>query len=320
MRVLITGGLGYVGGRLAQLLASQQGYELVLGSRKHASQPSWLPSATMVRTEWASPSALERICNGIDAIVHAAGMNAAGCAADPVAAIKFNAVATARLLKAAIRQGVKRFIYLSTAHVYGSPLIGAITEDTCPVALHPYATSHRAGEDAVRAAHQSADIEGIVVRLSNAYGAPANKEANCWMLLVNDLCRQTATTRRLVLRTAGLQRRDFITLTDVGRAIAHLATLPREAVGNGLFNVGGSWAPTVREMAELVASRSEVLLGFRPPISQPKPALGEISQPLIFRIDKLLGTGFGLTSRHEAELDAALAVWRTANGGLNPSS
>ena len=77
-------------------------------------------------------------------------MNAQNCVTDPVAALEVNAVATARLLQAAIRQGAKRFIYLSTAHVYGSSLSGVITEETCPASLCPYAASHRAGEDVVR--------------------------------------------------------------------------------------------------------------------------------------------------------------------------
>ena len=174
MRILITGGFGYLGGRLAQFLANQAGYTILLGSRQQTRPPDWLSHVEVVQTRWDSPASLEQVCIGVNAVVHLAGMNAQDCTADPAAALEVNGLTTARLLNVAIKQRVKRFIYLSTAHIYGTPLAGVITEETCPTNLHPYATSHRAGEDVVLAAHQRGEIEGIVIRLSNGYGDVAD--------------------------------------------------------------------------------------------------------------------------------------------------
>ena len=292
MTVLITGGFGYLGARLAQHLATQAGHAILLGSRQQAEAPQWLPQAKVAQIQWDSPTGLEQCCTGVDAVVHLARMNAQDCAVDPVAALEFNAVGTARLLKAAIRLGVKRFVYVSTAHVYSNPLHGVITEETCPASLHPYATSHRAGEDVVRAAHQRGEFAGIVVRLSNAYGAPAHKDANCWMLLVNDLCRQAVTTQRMALRSSGLERRNFITLTDACRAISHLLELPAAQLSDGLFNVGSGSAPTILEMTERVAGRIHAATGYRPPILRMGEQGGESSEVLHYGIEKLIGTGF----------------------------
>lgn len=291
-KILITGGFGYLGGRLAQFLATQTDHEILLGSRQQSEPPSWLPQSKVVHTEWNSPKGLESICAGVDAVVHLAGMNALDCAADPIAALEVNAVATASLLRAAIRQGVRRFLYLSTAHVYGSPLTGEITEETCPVSLHPYATSHRAGEDVVRAAHQHGEIEGIVIRLSNAFGAPAHKDANCWMLLVNDLCRHVVTSQRIVLHSSGLQRRDFITLTDACGAIRHLLELPAVPLDDGLFNVGGRWSPTIGEMTRHVAERFHAATGIKTEIQRKEEKSSESQTWLDYRMTKLLDTGF----------------------------
>ncbi len=312
MRVLITGGFGYVGGRLAQFLASQAGYEIVLGSRQQTEPPPWLPQAKVVQTRYGSPTGLEYICTGVDTVVHLARMNAQDCAADPIAALEFNAVATARLLQVAIRQGAKRFIYLSTAHVYGSPLTGVITENTCPVSLHPYATSHRAGEDVVRAAHQRGEIVGIVIRLSNSYGAPAHKDANCWMLLVNDLCRQAVTTQGMVLRSSGLQRRNFIPLPDACRAIGHLLRLPARDLAGNIFNVGGEWSPTVWELACLVQERCAVALGFRPTLTNIPPQIDEMSAELDYRFDVLRQSGFQPGSDRTGEIDRLIEFCRVA--------
>ena len=305
-KVLITGGLGYLGGRLAQFLASQKSYKILLGSRRQTQPPSWLQQAKVVQTLWDSPRDLQEVCSDVDAIVHLAGMNAQDCAADPAAAMEVNAAATTRLLQAAIRQRVKRFIFMSTVHIYGSSLTGEITEETKPTPIHPYAFSHKAGEDAVLASNQLGEMAGIVIRLSNAYGAPVERDVNCWMLLVNDLCRQAATSGRLVLRSAGLQKRDFITLHDVVRAIKHFIEYHVDKSSGGIFNLGGEATYRIIDLTELIARRCEVVLGYRPEIERPDPVPAESYPKLNYKINKLKKTGFSLNENIENEIDATL--------------
>ncbi len=311
MRILITGGLGYLGGRLAQHLAQNGGDEIVLGSRREEGPPPWLAGGRVVATPWQSLAGLVGACAGVEVVVHLAGMTAQACGEDPVGALEANAVATERLLRAAIQQRVQRFVYLSTAHVYGSPLAGVITETTCPDPVHPYATSNRAGEDAVRSAQRRGEIEGLVVRLSNAYGPPAHKDAGCWTLLVNDLCRQAVTTGRMALRSSGLQRRDLIPLTGACRAIHHLVDVPVSALGGGVFNVGGEWSPTVWEVAELVQQRCGPLLGSIPALSRvPQVESEEPGPALDYRLDALRQSGYHPDADKETEIDGLLTSCR----------
>jgi UDP-glucose 4-epimerase len=307
VRILVTGGFGYLGGRLSQFLESQKKYQITLGSRRQLSAaPPWLPQAEAVRIRWDSPGQLQDICIGVDTVVHLAGMNAQDCQADPSTAFEVNAVATGRLVDAAIKAGIKRFIYLSTAHVYSSPLTGIISEETCPLNLHPYATSHRAGEDLLRNAHQHGEIEAVVIRLSNAFGAPAHKGVNCWMLLANDLCRQAVTTKQLVLRTTGLQRRDFIPLNDMCRAVEYLLNLSVSELGEGVFNLGGKWSPSVLGMASIIQQRCKVVLGFEPEIISPAPQPDEATEVLDYHIDALSKAGFQLKADRNVEIDNLL--------------
>jgi len=306
MKVLITGGFGYLGGRVAQFLASNDSYKIYLGSRSRKKSATWLPHANVVQTAWKSHAELVENCSGSDAVIHFAGMNAEDCLASPVDALEFNGLATARLIDAATQAGVKRFIYLSTGHVYGSPLSGIITEETCPMSLHPYASSHRAGEDVVRESFSRGDIEGIVIRLSNSFGAPAHKDVNCWMLLVNDLCRQAIEMRRMQLHSSGLQRRDFITLSDVCRSIAHLLKLPAIQLGDGLFNVGGEWSPTILEFAGIIRDRASQKLGVEVELSSFPAKDSEAASSFDYRIDKLRGTGFELRGQPQVEVDTLL--------------
>jgi UDP-glucose 4-epimerase len=290
MRVLIAGGLGFVGGRIAAHLA-QAGCSIVLGSRKAIDPPAWLPQAKVAQINWEDAPALERCCKGVDIVIQAAGMNAQDCAADPVAALAFNGLATARLVAAAAKAGVKRFIYLSTAHVYASPLVGTITEETCPRNLHPYATSHLVGEQAVLAARNRGQIQSIVLRLSNAFGAPMHKDVNCWTLLVNDLCRQAVQNGKLILNSSGQQQRDFIGMNEVCHVIEQLVINKDEKdCQSGIFNVGAGVSESVLGMTKIIQQRCVKILGFEPDLQRQQDLKEESHAPLIYqsaRLDQL---------------------------------
>jgi len=310
MRILITGGFGFVGGRLAEYLA-QAGYQIILGTRHSISSPEWLPEAEVAKISWDDESALERSCDGVDVIIHAAGMNAQDCSADPVAALAFNGLATARLVAAASKASVKKFIYLSTAHVYASPLVGTVTEETCPRNLHPYATSHLTGEHAVLSASNRGEFQGIILRLSNAFGAPMHKSVNCWMLLVNDLCKQAVQTQkvmvpRIVLRTSGLQRRNFIAMESVSRAVLHFLSFQNSHLETNLYNVGGASTSSVLEMARCIQARCDFVLGFEPELIVDAPKEIEQVYDFDFRSNRLNKYDFELTSDIDKEIDRLL--------------
>lgn len=306
-RVLLTGGLGYLGGRLASALVAA-GHQVRCGTRRPgAAAPDWLPGIPMVMLDWASTEALTEACRGIDCIVHLAAMNEVESAKDPVGALEMNGVASLRLLEAAKAAGVQRFVYFSTAHVYGAPLQGNIDETTLPRPAHPYAITHKVAEDFVLAAADRKQIEGVVIRLSNSFGAPMTPDVDRWTLLVNDLCRQAAISGELRLNSAGSQLRDFITLTDVARAVNHLLGLDAERLADGLFNLGGGKAMSILEMTERIAARWRVLT--RSDIAIVRPAGDGVTPPgLNYRCDKLAATGFMLTGQIDREIDDTLQV------------
>jgi UDP-glucose 4-epimerase len=259
-----------------------------------------------VGIDWLSQNSLSQACEGVDTVVHLAAMNDAECLHDPIAALEINGVNTARLVEAAKVSGVRRFIYVSTAHVYGPRLVGRIDESTLPIGPHPYATSHRAAEDVVLASN--AHFVSIVLRLSNGFGVPADPGVNAWMLLTNDLCKQAVTLRSMTLRSYGLQRRDFVTLDDVARVVDHMLELPSTKIGSGLFNVGSGQSMRVIDMVELIQTRCTTLLNFTPEIIRPDPDKNEQNPHLDYRIDRLLKTDFILNGDISSEIDATLLM------------
>ena len=270
--ILITGGFGFLGGRLGQYLS--ENYNVILGSRSDQSKPNWLSIAKTLKIDWDDETSLNDACNLVDIVIHASGLNAQECSSGPEKALLVNGVYTQNLVKAAINQSVKKFIYLSTAHVYSDSLLGVITEDTPTANTHPYATSHVAGENAVLFATRHEYIEGTVVRIANAFGSPVSKDVNCWMLLVNDLCKQAVVEKSLTLNGDSKTVRDFVTIRDFCSVIGLLI----ENNTSHIVNIGSGKACTIGEMATKIQSNCLNVLGFEPPIIlKQKPSINENS-------------------------------------------
>lgn len=296
LRILVTGSTGFLGGRLIQYLKDNTSYSLLLGTRDTAKNPDQFNHLDIACLDWSSQEQLEQVCKDVDCIIHLAGMNASRCAKASKEELASDVQATEALLKAASVNKVKRFIYLSSAHVYSSHLSGKIDERTETTNPHPYAVNHRAKERLILHAADRGDIEGIVIRLSNAFGAPVDCKADCWMLLVNDLCLQVAKFGKLTLKTAVNQKRDFIPIGDVCRGIAHLIHLPLNEQYQQVFNLGGMHTLTLLEMAELVSARYSFLTNQQ--ITQIERLVEEKNQDSEFEyvIDKIISTGYLPTS------------------------
>jgi UDP-glucose 4-epimerase len=312
-RLLITGGLGYLGGRIAQKLSENAEYQLILTSQKYSNKES-LPFEVnqIMQMSLMSDSDIASACRGAKYIVHLAASNEIESQKDPAMALLINTLGTLKLLKQAEKKGVERFIYFSTAHVYGAPLLGHIDERTLPRPQHPYAITHKAAEDFVLAAHTRGNICGIVVRLSNGYGAPLSSHVNRWTLVVNDLCKQAVVKKKLTLLSSGNQKRDFIAISDVARAVAHFLKLSKARTGDGLFNLGGENVLTILQIADRISERCLKVLGYRPPIDRPESEAKEDMQNLLYDISKLKSTGFALQGDMDKEIDNTLLLCQKA--------
>ena len=305
--VFVTGGGGYIGGRVVQHLVAE-GFEVCVGTRKASLvTPGWLSGARIAHTNWDDQQSLRLACRGMSAVIHLAAMNEIDSSRDLEGALRVNVLASLRILNAAIAEAVPRFVYFSTAHVYGAPLQGRLDEGTVPRPQHPYAITHKVAEDFVLAAHDKGQIEGLVFRLSNGFGAPVTHEVDRWTLLVNDLCRQAAVSGRVKLNTAGTQLRDFITLEDVARGVVHGLRMDKDKLGDGLFNLGKGISTSIFEMTQRVTERWAALTGNRLPIERPEPS-GEGPAPLVYSCEKYRKTGFVLVDRIDREIDATLSV------------
>ena len=304
--ILITGGLGYLGGRIAaQLILA--GLKVKIGSsRKNPKIPKALSSCDIVYIDFFDNKSLESACNKVSIILHLAGINAYNSEDDPESALLVNGLGTLKLLKAAEKEGVHRFLFFSTMHVYGSPLMNKIDETKVPSPSNHYSISNRLAEDYVIHANQYGKISGAIVRLSNAVGKPINDESNCWSLVVNDLCQQAVEFNYLKLTSDGKQQRDFIPIADICDAVLFLIELSDNQYSGQIFNLGGA-VFTIYEIALLIAERNNSIFGTTIEIEVEKnPKKEIISNTLYYHTNKLANLGFKQNNNLSSEIDLLL--------------
>ena len=302
-KILITGGFGYVGGRLTKRLASD--HEVLVSAR--------LPATSYQLSMHGRVQAIlhERVLNpdlfpkDIDCVIHLAALNEWDSVKYPSEAIRVNVDETRIILDNAIHVRAKQFIYFSTAHIYGSPLAGDIDELTVPRPVHPYAITHRAAEDYVTAAGLQGKLNAIVVRLSNAFGAPVTPSVNRWTLLVNDLCQQAAADGTLKLRSNGLQYRDFVCLTDVEETIARMVS-GLHAFNQLIYNLGSGISIRVIDMANAIAAACVTVFQKNIPVLLPVGSEPTKEHTHQFSIARLFNEGCDMPNDVTMELERLL--------------
>lgn len=257
-RVLIAGGYGYLGGRIANYL-SLKGHKVIIATtQKSIYGSNYLHNIEVKNINWDRYETLVDACENIDILINAAGTNSQDSEINPSKALLINGVGTANLIKACLEKRVSKFIYLSTVHVYSSPLEGFFREDSCPKNLHPYATSHLAGENAVLfQLLETKKISGAVLRIPNAVGSPLDPYKNCWSLFVNDLCKQAAVSGEILIKSDPLIQRNFIPITNI---CAVIDIIMGSSSNYGILNVCSKQSQTLEEISNLIVERSKHVL------------------------------------------------------------
>lgn len=288
MTVAVTGATGFLGSRLAVGLHAD-GVDVRALVRAPA---QWLLPVEQVSVDLLD--ATEKVAEalaGTDVVVHLAGHNEVVAAEDPDRALAETLLMGRHVAAAAELAGVRRIVYVSTVHVYGARLAEGevVDERAVPEPRSAYAIARLAVEHLV-----AATSDPVVLRLTNAIGAPVDPAVDRWTLVAADLCRTAAATGEVVLRSPGLQWRDFIPLADVIRILG--AATDADRVPAGTYNLSSGAPMTIRALAELVRDRIEALTSVRPPLVAP-PADGIAPQP--YRVDPARLAALGLTAAQD---------------------
>ena len=246
-KILIAGGLGYLGGRMAKYF-SNKGYAVIITTRKLENKfPNNIPdNNSVMRLNYGSEEQLKKAMKGIDIIIHLAGPDAYKVSNDPDSITSKHVELTFRLVRAAEVNSVKKFIYFSTIHVYGKNLQGTINEEIKPIPVHPFAKAHLEAENILL--HQLDNEQVCIIRCSNSFGVPFFKNEKCWKLVVNDLCKSALQKDRLVINSSGQDQRDYISLENVVDVTNQIIKTDK----NGIYNLASSKTLKVIQFAKLI--------------------------------------------------------------------
>lgn len=255
MRVLITGGAGFIGSHLAEALCRQGAEVCVIddlsyGHRANLNGCSRDNRLTFIEGDVADEKLLRQIVPGCDWIFHEAAIASVPASVkDPLRSHTVNLDATLKLLVAARDARVKRFIFASSSAIYGETAKKLKSEEDPPCPLSPYALQKYGSEKYAQLFHQLYPLETVSLRYFNVFG-PRQSAESPYSGVIARFCEGMLKGHPPTVFGDGHQSRDFIYVKDVVEANLQVASAPAEKVAGKVFNVGCGQAVNLLQLVE----------------------------------------------------------------------
>jgi len=263
-KVLVTGGLGFVGHNLVKTLLNEYQCEVIVVDNCSNSNPSVLGD-DLARVNFQQLSVLDTVklfplVKEVNYIFHLACKQISASGKDPLDDIRVNAESTLLILdhiKNNDLPELERFVYTSSCSVYGSSVILPISETDPTIVLSNYAATKLLGENYTMIYNRSYDVPASSVRYSNVYGY-GQSPRNPYCGVLGKFVHNSLTGQALSVIGDGEQTRDYTFITDAVNATILAAVHPK-ALGE-VFNVGTGIETSVNKLADLIKENIAGLL------------------------------------------------------------
>ncbi len=234
MKILVTGGAGFIGSHVNKLLLDQNHQVTVVDNLSHGSKDNLDSRVNFIQEDLNDQPKLEEILPGHDAVIHMASLIEVGeSVKNPVGFVENNILGTIKLLEAMRKSNVKKIIFSSSACVYGTPLKTPITEaDSLQQQENPYGLTKVSMEQLCILYHKLYNFDVTILRYFNPYG-PGEQHIPETHAIPNFI-KSVLAKKPIPLFWKGEQVRDFIYIKDL--ANAHI--LPLTQSGLHIYNVG----------------------------------------------------------------------------------
>lgn len=287
MKALITGGAGFIGSHLGQRLVKEGWDVVVLDDLSNGSESNVPAGAEFIRGDAADAAVLDRACTGCNAIFHLAAISSVQDSLErPLEVHAVNLTMTLALLEAAVRHGVPKFIFSSSAAVYGDTHGKVAREDMVLSPLSHYAVQKLASEYYCGVYRRLHGLDAVCLRYFNVYG-PRQRDDSPYSGVISKFFAAVRKGDPMTICGDGAQTRDFVHVSDVVEA--NLAALQSGSCPEDLrvYNTGSGVGTTVTALARLVGDCSVAAL---PPVhSAPRPGEIRFSVADISRAGEALG-------------------------------
>lgn len=270
--ILVTGGAGYIGSIVAELLVSRGYPTLVLDNLRSGHREAVPKGARLIEADLNDRAALDRVFTEqrVSAVVHmAAAIEVEESVRRPLFYYRENVGGTLTLLETMVAAGVERIVFSSTAAVYGTPEKTPITEDDPTVPVNPYGQTKLVCEHMIEEARKTEGLSCVALRYFNASGASER--------LGENHVPESHLIPRLLAAAAGRAPavqiygtdyptadgtciRDYVHVADI--AEAHLTAIERASQGGAIYNLGSGHGYSVRQVIET----AERVVGRRIPV------------------------------------------------------
>ena len=237
MKVLVTGGAGYIGTELVERLSQDSGVEEVLVydnlTRKNYNLFLFhhLPGNKIrfIEADILDSRRLKKVVKDVDAVVHlAARVTTPFAAQDPHFFEQVNHWGTAEIVYAVEESGIEQFIYVSSGSVYGFSE-GMVDENTTPAPKTYYGFSKKRGEEHVERLQEKVNTQ--IIRLGNVYGFSPSMRFDA---VLNRFMLEANMNNRISIHGSGKQQRPFI---HVSQAVDALSQVLMKAIPSGTYNL-----------------------------------------------------------------------------------
>lgn len=257
LRVLVTGGGGFIGSHVAAAHLSRGDEVVVLDSLVHGRRENVPPGAEFVHLDIRDPEAGRLVREGGFHLLshHAAQMDVRHSVADPRFDAAVNLDGLLNLLEAAKDAGVRRVLFVSSGGVvYGEPEVRPTPETVPKLPESPYGVSKLAGEQYLYYYHRVHGMEYAALRYANVYGPRQDPHGEAGVVAI--FSTRLLAGEALTIFGDGEQTRDYVYVDDVVAANLLLAEveLPRAgSLDDRAFNVGTGMETSVNEVARILS-------------------------------------------------------------------
>ncbi len=255
---LVTGGAGFIGSNLVAELLRQNWRVRVLdnfstGKRSHLDRVLAAAQANtfeLVEGDIRNRDDCLNACREVEYVFHQAALRSVPRSVDdPSATNEVNVLGTLNVLQAAVKAGVRRFVYASSSSAYGDTSVSPQQEDHRPGPISPYAVSKLAGEHYCVSFYQVYGLETVSLRYFNVFGPHQDPESK-YSALIPAFIQQVSRGEPLEVHGDGLQSRDFTYVGDVVQA--NLLAAQAANVAGQVFNIACGRSHTVLDVGETI--------------------------------------------------------------------